>query len=67
MARMTVDAEICKGCGLCIPACPKHIIRFSEEINSKGYHYSECFDQEACIACKLCYTTCPDVAITIEK
>ncbi|MFO7896734.1 MAG: ferredoxin family protein [Candidatus Cloacimonadales bacterium] len=67
MARMTVDPNYCKGCGLCIAACPKKIIAFSEKINAKGYHYAECIDQEACIACKLCYTTCPDVAITIEK
>ncbi|MBI9032031.1 ferredoxin family protein [bacterium] len=67
MARMTVNPKYCKGCGLCIAACPKKIIRFSVNINEKGYNYAECFDQEACIACKLCYTTCPDVAITIEK
>jgi len=67
MARMTVDPNYCKGCGLCIDACPKKIIRFSENINKKGYHYAECFDQDSCIGCKLCYTTCPDVAITVEK
>ncbi|MCF7858222.1 MAG: 4Fe-4S binding protein [Candidatus Cloacimonetes bacterium] len=67
MARMIVDANLCKGCGLCIPACPKKIIKFSEKINTKGYHYAECVDQSACIACKLCYVACPDVAITIEK
>lgn len=67
MAKMTVDPNYCKGCGLCIPVCPMKIIRFSENINSKGYHYAECFDPDKCIACKLCYTTCPDVAITVEK
>ena len=67
MARMTVDPNYCKGCGLCISVCPVKIIRFSENINSKGYHYTECFEPEKCIACKLCYTICPDVAITVEK
>jgi len=67
MPRMTVDPNYCKGCGLCIAACPKKIIRFSENINAKGYNYAECFEQEKCIACKMCYVTCPDVAITIEK
>jgi 2-oxoglutarate ferredoxin oxidoreductase subunit delta len=67
MPRMTVDPTYCKGCGLCIAACPKKIIRFSENINAKGYHYAECFEQDKCIACKMCYVTCPDVAITVEK
>jgi 2-oxoglutarate ferredoxin oxidoreductase subunit delta len=67
MPRVTIDAFYCKGCGLCIEVCPKKILRFSENINAKGYHYSECFDPDACIACRFCYTTCPDIAITIEK
>ena len=67
MARVTIDPNYCKGCGLCIEACPKKILQFSENINAKGYHYAECKDQEKCIACKFCYTVCPDVAITIEK
>ncbi|OQY37674.1 MAG: tungsten formylmethanofuran dehydrogenase [Candidatus Cloacimonetes bacterium 4572_65] len=67
MARMTVNPSYCKGCGLCIEVCPKKIIRFSKDINEKGYNFSECFDQEACIACKMCYIICPDVAITVEK
>ncbi|MCB5251645.1 MAG: ferredoxin family protein [Candidatus Cloacimonadaceae bacterium] len=67
MPRVTVDPFYCKGCGLCIIACPKKILQFSEDINDKGYHYAECINQEVCTACRLCYITCPDVAITIEK
>ena len=66
MPRVTVDPFYCKGCGLCILLSEK-ILRFSEDINDKGYHYAECFNQEDCTACRLCYITCPDVAITIEK
>jgi len=67
MARVTIDSNYCKGCGLCISVCPTKILQFSEKINSKGYHYVECTDQKKCIACKMCYTMCPDVAITVEK
>jgi len=67
MPKMTVDPNYCKGCGLCIIACPRKIIRLSENINAKGYNYAECIEQEKCTACKMCYITCPDVAITIEK
>ncbi|MEG0229691.1 MAG: 4Fe-4S binding protein, partial [Oscillospiraceae bacterium] len=38
MAKMIVDENICKGCGLCVTVCPKKIIKLSEEkLNSKGY------------------------------
>jgi 2-oxoglutarate ferredoxin oxidoreductase subunit delta len=67
MARMTVNPNLCKGCGLCLSACPKKIIKFSDKINTKGYHYAEVVEQEQCIACKMCYQICPDVAITVEK
>ena len=39
MATITVKADTCKGCGLCMTACPRKIIGFDrEKINSKGYH-----------------------------
>ncbi|MCK9611215.1 MAG: tungsten formylmethanofuran dehydrogenase [Candidatus Cloacimonas sp.] len=52
---------------MCIIACPRKIIRLSENINAKGYNYAECIEQEKCNTCKMCYITFPDVAITIEK
>ena len=39
MAKITVKADTCKGCGLCMTACPRKIIGFDrDKINSKGYH-----------------------------
>ncbi len=67
MAQITVDEFYCKGCGLCIEACPKKLVRFAEHLNDQGYHPAECTDQEKCNACTLCYVTCPDGAITIQK
>ncbi len=67
MARITVDEHYCKGCGLCISACPKEIIALAEHLNEQGYHPAVCTDQEKCNACTLCYVACPDGAITIEK
>ena len=37
MAKVTFNEERCKGCGLCITACPKQIIHFSDKINGKGF------------------------------
>lgn len=68
MVKVTIDELICKGCGLCVRACPKGVLALSKtRLNAKGYHPSEVVDQEACIACASCARTCPDVAIRIEK
>lgn len=68
MAKVTIIEERCKGCGLCVRACPKKIMQLSKTaLNSKGYHPAEVVDPEACIACAACARTCPDVVITVEK
>ena len=68
MAKVTFNEERCKGCGLCVNACPKHILALEKEtINQKGYHPATIVDQSACIACAFCATMCPDSVITVEK
>ena len=29
MAKLTIDAERCKGCGLCVANCPKKLLRIA--------------------------------------
>lgn len=68
MAKLTIYEETCKGCGLCIRACPKQILRLAEDrLNSKGYQPAEIIDQSICIACAACARNCPDLAIEVEK
>lgn len=68
MAKVTVNEDVCKGCGLCIEACPKSIMEINKgNLNKKGYHPAHCVSNEACIGCAFCATMCPDVAITVEK
>lgn len=68
MAKVIVDEQRCKGCGLCTLACPKKIMALStDRINAKGYRPAECVDPEKCIACAFCATMCPDTVITVEK
>ena len=68
MAKLTFKTDNCKGCGLCVDACPKHLLQLSKDkINKKGHHPAEIIDQEACVACTSCAIMCPDCIITIEK
>ncbi len=67
MAKVTFNESLCKGCGLCVGACPKGIVALSDSLNAKGYHPAEVKEQEKCIGCAFCATMCPDCVITVEK
>ncbi|MBQ1262987.1 MAG: 4Fe-4S binding protein [Oscillospiraceae bacterium] len=68
MAKVTFATDLCKGCGLCVSACPKKIIELAKtEINKKGHSPARITDQDKCIGCAFCATMCPDCVITVEK
>ena len=47
MALIKFREERCKGCGLCIEACPKKILKVSSRINRSGYPVAEILDMKA--------------------
>jgi len=61
--------DACKGCLLCVAACPKFLIhQTKKKINKRGLYPVEFIDpDEQCNACRLCAIVCPDVAIRIYK
>ncbi|MDR1409761.1 MAG: 4Fe-4S binding protein [Oscillospiraceae bacterium] len=68
MPKVTINENVCKGCELCVTACPKKIVALAKEkLNAKGYHAAEVIDPAACIGCAMCALICPDCAITVEK
>lgn len=68
MAKMIVDDAFCKGCGLCVDACPLHIVELDQDkITDKGYHPAHCIDTDVCTGCCSCALMCPDVAITVWR
>ncbi|MDY7037802.1 MAG: 4Fe-4S binding protein [Thermodesulfobacteriota bacterium] len=67
MAEVKFKRERCKGCGLCVIACPKKVIRLSPKINRSGYPVAEILDMELCTGCTFCAEMCPDVVITVFK
>ena len=64
---VVVDTERCKGCDLCVVACPSKVLALSKEVNDKGYSYSYMADPEACVGCAACAYVCPDACITVYK
>ena len=68
MVKFSVKEELCKGCELCVRACPKKLLQLStDKLNEKGYHPVMITDEEACVACGSCFRTCPDTVISIVK
>ena len=61
-----VATDICKGCELCIAACPQDTLALSLKINRRGYHYAEMV-QDNCTGCINCALVCPDSAITVYR
>jgi len=52
--------ELCKGCGRCIEACPKHCIELGEEINQTSGLVPVVIDYDVCNGCGLCISACPE-------
>ncbi len=68
MAKLTFQDERCKGCGLCVSACPKQLLTLSRtRLNQKGHAPVELTNEDECIGCAFCATMCPDCVITVER
>ncbi len=62
-----VDIEKCKGCGVCITACPTNVIQLAKQVNGKGYNYAYMENPEACNGCTNCAVVCPDTVIEVYR
>lgn len=61
-----IATERCKGCGLCVDVCPKHVLALDEScVNELGYHPVRLTDAAACTSCAICARICPDAAYTV--
>ncbi len=62
-----VIAEECKGCGLCVEACPPRVIALGDEINHYGYR-TAAYKGGGCTGCGVCFMVCPEPgAITVLR
>jgi 2-oxoglutarate ferredoxin oxidoreductase subunit delta len=62
---VTIDRERCKGCELCIPACPPGVLAMSTEVNAVGYRFPVL--APGCTGCRACHAVCPDYVFEVFK
>ncbi len=61
-----VATDLCKGCELCVAACPQGCIGLSPSFNSRGYRFAVLVS-DTCTGCSACGIVCPDSAITVLR
>ena len=64
---VVVNTERCKGCNLCVVACPVNVLELDKQVNSKGYLFAYMKNPDECIGCANCGYVCPDGCITVYK
>ena len=63
---LIIAADRCKGCELCIGACPHGVLALDEGVvNPLGYHPVRLIDPAGCTSCALCARVCPDAVFTV--
>ncbi len=65
--RVEITGDLCKGCLLCIEACPVDVLTVSLDLNRMGYHPATYLGQ-GCTGCGVCFYICPEpAAIRVYK
>lgn len=62
-----VNDLYCKGCELCISACPPQVLALDpDKLTPKGYHPTKII-KDGCTGCAICALVCPDAALTVYR
>jgi NAD-dependent dihydropyrimidine dehydrogenase PreA subunit len=62
-----LNSEECKGCGLCVEACPPKVLHLADHLNRYGFH-AALYLGSGCTGCGICFFVCPEPgAITVLR
>ena len=59
VATLTLDRDVCIGCGRCLEVCPHQVFSLAEK-------KAAIMDRDACMECGACALNCPVKAITVD-
>jgi len=63
---LAIEVDRCKGCSLCITACPHGCLELEETlVNRLGYHPVRLTNPATCTSCVICARVCPDAVFTV--
>ena len=62
---VVIDIETCKGCELCIPACPPKVLVMGDDRNHMGMRYPKLL--AGCTGCAACQLVCPDFCFEVWR
>jgi 2-oxoglutarate ferredoxin oxidoreductase subunit delta len=63
---LDIAIDRCKGCELCVAACPKGVLELDRDaVNRLGHHPIRLTDAAHCTSCAFCARVCPDAVFTV--
>jgi 2-oxoglutarate ferredoxin oxidoreductase subunit delta len=62
---VVMAAERCKGCEICVDACPPGVLEMSDQTNELGYLLPVLMP--GCTGCSACARVCPDLVFEVYR
>lgn len=59
----SVDSEICRGCGICLPRCPMDALQMQPDLSPRSVAV---LTARRCVGCGLCISSCPAGALSLK-